>query len=97
MESIEPFTKNQIERGRISEEVEERDILALPLLSHFVSISRCPAAQGFSIGYFQLCLAFKILQAVEVVDVDQQNQMVSELNGSMMKCLRNQNEGFGAL
>lgn len=30
-------------------------------------------------------------QALEVVDVDQQIQMVSELDGAVMKCVRDQN------
>lgn len=30
-------------------------------------------------------------QALEVVDIDQQTQMVSELDGSVMKCVRDQN------
>lgn len=32
-----------------------------------------------------------LLQALEVVDVDQQTEMVAELDGSIMKCVRDQN------
>lgn len=37
-----------------------------------------------------LCLKW-FVQALEVVDVDTQTQMVSELDGSIMKCVRDQN------
>lgn len=30
-------------------------------------------------------------QALEVVDVDQQTQMIAELDGAVMKCVRDQN------
>lgn len=32
-----------------------------------------------------------LMQALEVVDLDQQTQMVAELDGSVMKCVRDQN------
>lgn len=36
-------------------------------------------------------MLLSFLQALEVVDVDQQTQMVAELDGSVMKCVRDQN------
>lgn len=43
--------------------------------------------------YFNLerSLCSNLSQALEVVDVDQQTQMVAELDGSVMKCVRDQN------
>ena len=41
--------------------------------------------------YRKLLHAVILSQALEVVDVDQQTQMVAELDGSVMKCVRDQN------
>lgn len=38
-----------------------------------------------------LCPCFISLQAIEVVDLDQQTKMVAELEGNIMRCVRDQN------
>jgi hypothetical protein len=37
------------------------------------------------------CLFFCIVQAIEVVSLDQQTKMVTELDGHIMRCVRDQN------
>jgi hypothetical protein len=37
------------------------------------------------------CLFFCIAQAIEVVNLDQQTKMVTELDGHIMRCVRDQN------
>lgn len=38
-----------------------------------------------------MCVFWACGQALEVVDVDQQTQLVSELDGHVMRCVRDQN------
>lgn len=40
---------------------------------------------------FRVYILFSILQAIEVVDLDQQTKMVKELDGHVMRCVRDQN------
>lgn len=42
-------------------------------------------------SYLSMIFIFTLLKAIEVVDLDQKTKMVTELDGHIMRCVRDQN------